>query len=137
LSTRLRALAFLPAAEDVGKDASVRFTLLGGQLELCPSVGDLDRVRGALCVGAFYGAHHAESSGLASGRSTWEALLGASIGAHASVPLAGRWAVVADAAGILPYRPQRFVYTEQGVSQEIFRVASPSLLATLGASVTF
>lgn len=137
LFTRLRAMGFVPTAAEVGPDASVRFALLGGQLELCPSAGALDGIRGALCLGFLYGALHAESSGLASGRSTWEALLGASVGAHAHVPLAGRWALVADAAGVLPYRPERFVYVEAGVSREIFRVSSPSLLATLGASVTF
>jgi hypothetical protein len=40
-------------------------------------------------------------------------------------------------AGVLPYRPERFVYVENGRPRQLFRASGPSLLATAGAKFMF
>lgn len=137
LSTRLALFGFLPAEVGLPGGAAARFSLLGGTLELCPGVGAPDSYRLSLCLGPLYGVIIAKSSGLQGAHRTGQALLAAAFGLRAVAPVAGHWSGVAELSGVVPYRPDRFVYQVEGGSRELFQVSSVSLIATVGASVMF
>lgn len=137
LSARLSGIAFLPASVDVPGDASARFAFVAGVLELCPGFGDNTSFRLSLCAGAVYGAVNAQGTGLTGSNDSWHRSLGAAFGVRAAVPLGGRWFGVAGLTGVIPYRPDRFVYDAGGTSHELFQMAPLSLLASAGASFIF
>ena len=137
LSARLSGFGFLPAAEDIAGGASARFVFTGGLLELCPGFGDKTSLRLSLCGGAVYGVHGVATRGLVGASTEWRPLLAGAFGPKASIPLGGRWFVLAGLTGVIPYRPDRFVYDVGGATQELFQCSSFSLLANVGASVIF
>lgn len=137
LATRLSLLGFVPAEVSLPGSASARFALLGGTLELCPGIGRPGSYRVSLCGGPLYGVMLAKSDGLAGAHSTAQSLIAASFGLRAAAPISLHWSGVLQLAGVIPYRPQRFVYDVEGVPRTVFQVSSVSLVATLGASVMF
>lgn len=137
LSARLSWVGFLPASADVPGTGSAHFAFMAGVLELCPGFGEQSSFRLSVCGGALYGALGARSAGLEGARSTWRPLLAAAFGPRASLSLGGRWFAVAGLTGIVPYRPERFVYEADGESHELFQCSSFSILASAGASVMF
>jgi hypothetical protein len=137
LSARLSGFGFLPASVDAPGGGSARFVLMGGLLELCPGFGVKGSVRLSLCAGAMYGAVHAQSSGLSGARGTWDRLLAGTFGMKLALPLGGPWSGLAGVTGVVPYRPDRFVYEVDGVSHELFQSSGFSMIANCGASVTF
>lgn len=137
LSARLSWVGFLPATEDIVGGASARFVLTAGVLELCPGFGDKAAFRLALCGGAVYGALGAKTKGLEGASHEWRPFLAAAFGPKAALPLGGRWFAFAGLTGVVPYRPDRFVYDVGGATEELFRCASFAMLANVGASVIF
>lgn len=137
LSARLSAVGFWPASQEISGDASARFALTGGLLELCPGFGDKTSFRLSLCGGAFLGALGVKTDGLDGKRRDWRPLLAAAFGPKVAIPLGRRWFMIGGFSGVVPYRPDRFVYQADGVTEELFQCSSLSLLANVGASVIF
>lgn len=137
LSARISGFGFLPASEDVPGGGSARFLLVGGMLELCPGFVTDGSVRLSFCGGALYGAMNAQSTGLAGARSTWQRLLAGAFGPKVAVPLGGRWFGLAGLTGVVPLRPDRYVYEVGAVREELFQSSSFSILASAGVEVMF
>lgn len=137
LSARLSWVGFLPASEEIVGGAAARFVLIAGLLELCPGFGDKTSFRLSLCGGAFYGALGVTTTGLDGPRHEWRPLLAAAFGPKVALPIGGRWFLLGGFSGVIPYRPERFVYDVGGVTEELFQPWSFAILANVGASVNF
>jgi hypothetical protein len=137
IALRVSGAGFLPGQVSLGGPAEAKISIAYGQLAICPetSLGAGFRLSG--CGGASAGTLFAKTSQLQEGRNTKRRFLAAFLGARAAVQLSERWSIVAQVGGVLPYRPERFVYELNGQRREFFRMSSPSLVAGIGCSVMF
>lgn len=136
-SARAGALGFLPAEAAVTDGAGVHFAFLAGTLELCTGAGTTRSLRGALCVGPVYGVLSAKPKGLTKTQRTSTEVLALSAGLRGAVPLAGRWTATVGASALFPHRPDRFVAEIADVRRQVFRLSSPSVVATAGVGFLF
>jgi hypothetical protein len=136
LAARVGGLAFLPASQAVA-GASVRFSLFAGTAELC--AGELHpwRFQAAVCAGALYAGLGTVTHGAAGGHDRTRGQLAGLLGAHLGEPLSRRITLVGDAGGVFPDRPERFLVQLNSAPHELFQLSKPSVLASLGAAVTF
>ena len=134
---RANGAGFLPGQVSLGGPAQAKISIAYGQLTICPQTALGARFRLSGCAGVAAGTLFAKTSQLQEARSTQRRFLAASLGARASAQLSERWSIVAQVGGVLPYRPERFVYELNGQRREFFRMSSPSLVAGIGCSVMF
>ena len=137
LAGRLSGAGFLPAKAELPGAAYATLGLLYGELALCPQLELSPQWKLALCAGAALGTVYARSSGLEGGRSTERPVLGATLELRASVRLGGRWSAFWKFGGLVPARPERFVYELNAQRREFFRMAAFAPLAGIGGSVMF
>lgn len=136
LAVRAGVLGFWPAASDVG-NASVRFTLFAGRLELCAGTFSASHFHVGVCAGLLYAALGVTTHGVEGGQDGTRAQWAGSLGLHGGVPLSDRWALIADVTAIFPDRPERFVVDLNSNTHQVFQMAKPSVLASVGGKVTF
>jgi hypothetical protein len=137
LLVRASGVGFLPARAELEGPARARFALVHGDLALCPRLELAARWQLALCAGGALGTLFARSSGLDGARGTERRVLGATLELRASVRLSGRWSILWKFGGLLPARPERFVYELNGQEREFFRMAGFAPVAGIGGSVMF
>ncbi|HWA73874.1 MAG TPA: hypothetical protein VG937_16140 [Polyangiaceae bacterium] len=136
-SFRGSGVGFLPTTDTLGGTARAKFSIIYGNLALCPQGALSARLRLAVCGGLALGTLFARSSELEGARSTRRRFFAATLELRATLTLSRRWAVLAQVEAVSPYRPERFVYELNGQRREFFRMSAPSLVAGLGASVIF
>ncbi len=136
LIARAGALAFLPASKELA-GASVRFSLFAGTAELCAGELRTWRFQTAICAGALYAGLGTRTQGVIAGHDRTRGQLAGLFGFHLAEPLSRRVALVADASGVFPDHPERFLLQVNSASRSLFQVSKPSVLASLGAAVSF
>jgi hypothetical protein len=58
-------------------------------------------------------------------------------GLRGTAQLSQSWSLLAHLGGVVPYRPERFMYELNGQRREFFSMSQPSLVAGIGCAVTF
>ena len=136
LVARAGILGFWPASAEFA-GTSTHFWLLAGRFELC--AGDLhgQHVQTALCAGALYATLGTATHGVVDRRDGTRAELAGSLSFRAALPVGRRWMLGAGVTAVFPYRPERFVVQVNSEPHELFQMAKPALLASLGGAVTF
>jgi len=137
LAGRVSGAGFLPARAELSGPAYAKLGLIHGDLALCPWLHLSSRWRLAACAGAALGALFARSAGLEGAHSTERRVLGATLELRASVRLGGRWSLFWKFGGLVPARPERFVYELNDERREFFRMAPFAPVAGVGGSVMF
>jgi hypothetical protein len=137
LVVRASGVGYLPVRTDLEGPADARFSFVQGNLALCPRLGLGAKWQLALCAGGALGALFAKSSGLEGARSTRRQVVGGTLELRANVRLGGRWSAVGHLGGLIPVRPERFVYEVNGEEHVFFQMAGFAPVAGIGASVMF
>jgi hypothetical protein len=137
LSLRASGSGFLPASEALGGPAEAKMSIVYGQLAICPETALGPGFRLAGCAGALAGGLFAKTSELELARSTKRRVFASFFGLRGAARLSQRWSFLAQLGGVVPYRPERFVYELNGQRREFFRMSRPSLVAGIGCAVTF
>jgi hypothetical protein len=112
-------------------------SIVYGQLALCPETQFGARFRLAGCAGLLGGSLFAKTSELELARSTKRRVFASFFGLRGAARLSQHWTFLAQVGGVVPYRPERFVYELNGQRREFFRMSQPSWVAGVGCSVTF
>ena len=137
LAARVSGSGFLPAQADLQGSAHASLALIYGNLALCPLLELSWRWRLGACAGAAFGALLAQSGGLEGARDTRRPVVGLALELRASVRLGKRWSVFCKFGGIVPSRPERFVYELNGERVQFFSMAAFAPVAGIGGSVMF
>jgi hypothetical protein len=136
LVARAGGLVFLPASKTLA-GASARFSLFAGTAELCAGNLHPSRFQTAICAGALYAGLGSATHGVSGGHARTRGQLAGLLGIHLAEPLSRRFALVADATGVFPERPERFLVQVNSAPHELFQLSKPSVLASLGATFAF
>lgn len=137
LSLRASGAAFLPRSLELGGPAQAKMSIIYGKIDACAQARLATRWGLSGCAGPLFGALFAKTSQIEQARSTRRRVFGGSFGVRVAAELSSRWSLVAHLAGVLPYRPERFVYELNGQRREFFTMSAPSLVAGVGCAVIF
>jgi hypothetical protein len=131
---RLRVLGFVSQPAELVDGASVGFLYGIAGASLCPTLGSWPELRVRTCLGADIGVLHARSRGLMDSREIAQVFAQAGVSLRGTLELGRSWLALLSLGAAVPTKLDRFVYRNDGRTEEIFQMAFVPVFATLGVS---
>ena len=129
---RLRLIAMFSEPAEPIPGATVSFIYGATGASLCPAIARFGKRTLRLCVGVDLGALYSRSRGLEDSRETTELFAQVDAMLRGSLGLGGGLLGTLSAGVVFPTARDRFVYTQDGQTTEIFQMAFIPFLVTAG-----
>jgi hypothetical protein len=129
---RLRLVGLFSAPAEPLPGATVSFIYGAAGAALCPAIAHFGKGTLRVCVGVDLGALYSRSRGLEDSRETTELFAQVDAMLRGSIGLGGGFLGTLSAGVVFPTARDRFVYTQDGQTTEIFQMAFIPFLVTAG-----
>jgi hypothetical protein len=133
-SHRLRVVGLTSAPAEPVPGATVSFVYGMAGVSLCPTIARFSGATLRFCAGVDVGLLYARSEGLEESTETTEFFGQADLAFRGTLKLGGGFLGTLGVGVVFPTKVDRFVYTQDGETKEIFQMAFVPFLATIGVA---